>query len=75
MSKRGFHTDSKGLDKPLIWVYDINNLSGDLYGLVEGSPFKTSLLLGRSLNKRAYSTNIPVAMRKYAKMCKNFRGK
>lgn len=41
MSKRGFHTDSKGLDKSLIWVYDINNLSGNLYGLVEGAPFKT----------------------------------
>ena len=81
MSKRGFHTDSKGLDKSLIWVYDINNLSGNLYGLVEGArepqaplqrpyrafaPFKTktSLLLG--INKRAYSTNIPVAMPKYA---------
>lgn len=41
LSKRGFHTHSKGLDKSLIWVYDINNLSGDLYGLVEGAPFKT----------------------------------
>ena len=41
LSKRGFHTDSKGLDKSLIWVYDINNLSENLYGLVEGAPFKT----------------------------------
>ena len=63
MSKRGFHTDSKGLDKPLIWVYDINNLSVNLYGLVEGAPFKTSLLL--RINKRAYSTNLPIPVIKY----------
>lgn len=65
MSKRGFHTDSKGLDKSLIWVYDINNLSGDLYGLVEGAPFKTKTSLLFGTNKRAYSTNIPPAMRRY----------
>lgn len=41
MSKRGIHTDSRGLNKSHIWVYDINNLSGNLHGLVEGAPFKT----------------------------------
>lgn len=52
LSKRGFHTDSKGslrLDKSLIWVYDINNLSGNLYGLVEGAPFKTKTECAKTL--------------------------
>lgn len=41
ISKRGIHTSSKGLNKPLIWVYDVTNLSGNLQGLVKGAPFKT----------------------------------
>lgn len=40
ISKRDIHTDSKGLNKPLIWVYDVTNLSGNLHGLVNGAPFK-----------------------------------
>lgn len=49
LSKRGFHTYSKALDKSLIWVYDINNLSGNLYGLVEGAPFKTKTECAKTL--------------------------
>lgn len=41
MSKRGIHTESKDLNKTLIWVYDISNLSKNSLGLVEGAPFKT----------------------------------
>lgn len=39
ISKRGIHTSSKGLNKPLIWVYDVTDLSRNLQGLVKGAPF------------------------------------
>ncbi len=41
VSNRGIHTSSKGLNKPLIWVYDVTDLSRNLQGLVKGAPFKT----------------------------------
>lgn len=41
ISKRGIHTSNKGLNKPLIWVYDITDLSGNQQELVNGAPFKT----------------------------------
>ena len=66
-------TSSKGLNKPLIWVYDINN-SAENGCLVEGAPFKTKtecskimavsrstvlayLDKGKLLNNKLISTN------------------
>lgn len=41
--KISIHTTSKASKKPLILVYDINNLSRSSQGLVKGAPFKTKL--------------------------------